>query len=120
MSTMSAKVTSIGLKGLEGYFVQVEVPVVEVMESIVVVGLPVASVKESKELVSAALRSLAISLLGMKMVINLSLPSRSRTVRCSIWRLQSGFLRAVISSRRRFQRTPVLSLLCYWMGGGSG
>jgi magnesium chelatase family protein len=42
---MSAKVTSIGLKGLEGYCVHVEVQVVEAMESIVVVGLPDASVK---------------------------------------------------------------------------
>ncbi|KSU60390.1 magnesium chelatase [[Bacillus] enclensis] len=69
---MSAKVTSIGLKGLEGYAVQVEVQVVEGMESIVVVGLPDASVKESKERVSAALRSLGFSLVDMKVIINLS------------------------------------------------
>ncbi len=46
---MSYKVTSIGLKGLEGYRVQVQVQVVEGIESIVVVGLPDASVKESRE-----------------------------------------------------------------------
>jgi magnesium chelatase family protein len=70
---MSAKVTSIGLKGLEGYAVQVEVQiVVEGMESIVVVGLPDASVKESKERVSAALRSLGFSLVDRKVIINLS------------------------------------------------
>ncbi|MBH9967916.1 YifB family Mg chelatase-like AAA ATPase [[Bacillus] enclensis] len=69
---MSANVTSIGLKGLEGYAVQVEVQVVEGMESIVVVGLPDASVKESKERVSAALRSLGFSLVDMKVIINLS------------------------------------------------
>ncbi|RLQ94819.1 magnesium chelatase domain-containing protein [Falsibacillus albus] len=69
---MSYKVTSIGLKGLEGYRVQVQVQVVEGMESIVVVGLPDASVKESRERVSAALRSLGFSLVDMKVVINLS------------------------------------------------
>lgn len=69
---MSAKVTSIGLKGLEGYRVQVEVQVVEGMESIVVVGLPDASVKESKERVSAALRSLGFPLVDMRVIINLS------------------------------------------------
>ncbi|MFL8938364.1 magnesium chelatase domain-containing protein [Rossellomorea oryzaecorticis] len=42
------------------------------MESIVVVGLPDASVKESKERVSAALRSLGFSLVDMKVIINLS------------------------------------------------
>ena len=46
---MSVKVTSIGLKGLEGYRVQVEVQMKEGMESMVIVGLPDASVKESKE-----------------------------------------------------------------------
>jgi magnesium chelatase family protein len=35
---MSCKVASIGLKGLEGYRVQVQVQVIEGMESIVVVG----------------------------------------------------------------------------------
>lgn len=63
---MSAKVTSIGLKGLEGYRVQVEVQVVEGMESIVIVGLPDASVKESKERVSAALQSMGFSLVDKK------------------------------------------------------
>ncbi|MDG5790152.1 magnesium chelatase domain-containing protein [Evansella sp. AB-P1] len=69
---MSAKITSIGLKGLEGYRVQVEVQVIEGMESIVVVGLPDASVKESKERVSSALYSLGFPLVDLKIVINLS------------------------------------------------
>ena len=69
---MSCSVTSIGLKGLEGYRVQVQVQVLEGMESIVVVGLPDASVKESRERVSAALRSLGFPLVDMKVVINLS------------------------------------------------
>jgi len=67
-----AKITSNGLKGLEGYRVQVEVQVVERMETIVIVGLPDASVKESKERVSAALYSMGHPLTDMKVVINLS------------------------------------------------
>jgi magnesium chelatase family protein len=74
---MSAKVTSIGLKGLEGYRVQVEVQVKEGLESIAIVGLPDASVKESKERVSAALHSLGFSLVDMKVTINLS-PAEQR------------------------------------------
>jgi magnesium chelatase family protein len=70
---MPSKVTSIGLKGLEGYRVHVEVQVVQGgMESIVIVGLPDASVKESKERVSAALRSIGFPLIDMKVVMNLS------------------------------------------------
>ncbi|MGG1686632.1 YifB family Mg chelatase-like AAA ATPase [Pseudalkalibacillus sp. NRS-1564] len=69
---MSAKVTSIGLKGLEGYRVQVEVQVTEGIETVIIVGLPDASVKESKERVSAALYSIGFPLVDSKVVINLS------------------------------------------------
>ncbi|XQY91626.1 YifB family Mg chelatase-like AAA ATPase [Metabacillus sp. HB246100] len=69
---MSSKVTSIGLKGLEGYRVQVEVQVKDGIETMIIVGLPDASVKESKERVSAALHSLGFSLVDMKVTINLS------------------------------------------------
>jgi magnesium chelatase family protein len=43
---MTVKVPSIGLKGLEGYLVQVEVRIKPGTESVVIVGLPDASVKE--------------------------------------------------------------------------
>ncbi|WP_332628457.1 YifB family Mg chelatase-like AAA ATPase [Halalkalibacter flavus] len=69
---MSEKISSIGLKGLEGYLVQVEVQVIDGIESIVVVGLPDASVKESKERVSAALHSMGFPLVDKKVVVNLS------------------------------------------------
>ena len=46
---MTVKISSIGLKGLEGYRVQVEVQVSKGKESMVIVGLPDAFVvKESK------------------------------------------------------------------------
>lgn len=46
---MTVKIPSIGLKGLEGYRVQVQVQVVDGKESMVIVGLPDTSIKESKE-----------------------------------------------------------------------
>jgi magnesium chelatase family protein len=69
---MSAKVTSIGLKGMEGYRVYVEVKSLAGVDSIVIVGLPDASVKESKERIIAALDTLGYSLSGRKLIINLS------------------------------------------------
>lgn len=69
---MSAKVISIGLKGLEGYVVQVEVKVLDGVESIVIVGLPDASVKESKERVATAVHSIGFPLIDRKVMINLS------------------------------------------------
>ena len=50
---MTVKVSSIGLKGMEGYRVQVEVRISQDTESMVIVGLPDASVKESRERVLA-------------------------------------------------------------------
>ncbi|MEH7886354.1 magnesium chelatase domain-containing protein [Bacillus sp. JJ1609] len=69
---MSVKVASIGLKGLEGYRFDVEVQVKEGFESIVIVGLPDASVKESKERVTGALYTLGFPLVEKKVIINLS------------------------------------------------
>jgi len=69
---MVTKIMSIGLNGVEGYRVQVEVQIVEGIEVFVIVGLPDASVKESKERVTAALHSLGEPIVDKKIVVNLS------------------------------------------------
>jgi magnesium chelatase family protein len=69
---MTCKVTSIGLKGLEGYKINVEVRVRQGTESFVIVGLPDASVKESKARVAAALHGMGYTLANRKVIINLS------------------------------------------------
>jgi magnesium chelatase family protein len=69
---MVTKIMSIGLKGVEGYRVQVEVQTLDGMEVFVIVGLPDASVKESKERVTGALYSLGHLLVDYKTVVNLS------------------------------------------------
>lgn len=74
---MSAKVTSIGLKGLEGYLVSVEVQSMQGTESIVIVGLPDVSVKESKDRIAAALYIMGYHLVNQKIIINLS-PSEQK------------------------------------------
>lgn len=74
---MCAKVTSIGLKGMEGYLLHVEVKTFVGNDSIRIVGLPDAAVKESKERILAALRSLGYTVNGQKIIINLS-PSEQK------------------------------------------
>jgi magnesium chelatase family protein len=69
---VTSKVTSVGLKGLEGYKVSVEVRVMQGTESFVIVGLPDASLKESKERVAAALHGMGYTLANQKVIINLS------------------------------------------------
>ncbi|MCM3763918.1 YifB family Mg chelatase-like AAA ATPase [Neobacillus niacini] len=69
---MTVKVSSIGLKGLEGYHVQVEVRITPGTESMVIVGLPDASVKESRERVIAALSHFDMDVTDQKVVVNLS------------------------------------------------
>lgn len=74
---MTVKVSSIGLKGLDGYRVQVEVQASPGMESVVIVGLPDTSVKESKERVLSTIRSLGCNTIDQKIVVNLS-PSEQK------------------------------------------
>jgi len=64
---MITKIMSIGLKGVEGYCVQVEVQAIDMGEGFTIVGLPDASVKESKERVKATLYSQGIPLVGKKL-----------------------------------------------------
>lgn len=74
---MTIKAFSIGLKGLEGYLVQVEVRIKPGTESMVIVGLPDASVKESRERVLAALGYFDVDVTDKKIVVNLS-PSEQK------------------------------------------
>ena len=69
---MFDRVASIDLRGMEAYLVHVEVKVMIGVDSIVIVGLPDASVKESKERVAAALHSQGYSLSSQKIIIHLS------------------------------------------------
>ncbi|MGD6969227.1 magnesium chelatase domain-containing protein [Rossellomorea vietnamensis] len=69
---MTSKVTSVGLKGLEGYRVGVEVRISQDTESMVIVGLPDASVKESRERVLASLAHFDSDVTDRKVVVNLS------------------------------------------------
>ena len=69
---MSVKVTTIGLKGMEGYKVTVEVHAINGPEAISIVGLPDASVKEAKDRMYAALHSLRCVLSDHKIIIHLS------------------------------------------------
>lgn len=74
---MATIVPSIGLKGIEGYRVNVEVQLLPGVEGVHIVGLPDASVKESKERVMAALYANEYQIPGKKIVINLS-PAEQR------------------------------------------
>ncbi|MCM3443117.1 YifB family Mg chelatase-like AAA ATPase [Metabacillus halosaccharovorans] len=65
---MTVKVTSIGLKGLEGYCVQVEVRISTDTESMVIVGLPDTSVKESRDSIAYFDQDVT----DKKVVVNLS------------------------------------------------
>ncbi|WP_312093665.1 YifB family Mg chelatase-like AAA ATPase [Niallia sp.] len=75
---MTVKVSSIGLKGLEGYRVQVEVWISQNTESMVIVGLPDASVKESRERVLASIAHFDLDVTDKKVVVNLSPPDQKK------------------------------------------
>ncbi|RKQ34269.1 YifB family Mg chelatase-like AAA ATPase [Oceanobacillus halophilus] len=69
---MATVVSSIGLKGMEGYRVQVEVQLVPGTDGVSIVGLPDASVKESKDRVMGALYANDCEIRDQKVIINLS------------------------------------------------
>ncbi len=69
---MLSIVQSMGLQGLEGYLIQVEVDVSAGIPSFDVVGLPDASVKESKERVRTAIKNSGFDYESRKIIINLS------------------------------------------------
>nr|WP_233252899.1 MULTISPECIES: magnesium chelatase domain-containing protein [unclassified Geobacillus] len=75
---MTVKISSIGLRGLEGYRVQVEVKEVPGLAAMVIVGLPDASVKEAKERVLASLYSFGCDVLDRKIIVHLSPPERKK------------------------------------------
>jgi magnesium chelatase family protein len=75
---MTVNVSSIGLKGLEGYRVQVQVRISPGKESMVIVGLPDVSVKESRERVIAALSHFGEDVTDQKVVVNLSPPEQKK------------------------------------------
>lgn len=77
MTIVATIIPSIGLKGIEGYRVNVEVQLLPGIEGVHIVGLPDASVKESKERVMAALYANEYQIPGKKIVINLS-PAEQR------------------------------------------
>ena len=90
MVPMWARVTSIGLKGMDGYRVSVEVGTYVGNDSFKIVGLPDTAVKESKERIIAALGSLGYVLHGNKIIINLSPADQKKMGPCLIFPWQWG------------------------------
>lgn len=69
---MLAITKSMALQGLEGYLVSIEVDISSGMPYFEIVGLPDASVKESKERVKTAIRNSNIEFLSRRIVVNLA------------------------------------------------
>ena len=74
---MLSIVKSMSLHGLDGYLVNIQVDVSGGLPSCDIVGLPDASVKESKERVRTAIKNTGIDLKSRKIVINLA-PANTR------------------------------------------
>lgn len=69
---MLSVIKTIALEGLEGVLVNVEIDITKGMPSWQIIGLPDATVKESKERVKTAIRNCGIILPSRKYTINLS------------------------------------------------
>lgn len=74
---MLAITKSISLHGLDGFLVSIEVDISFGMPCFEIVGLPDASVKESKERVKTAIRNSNVEFLSRKIIVNLA-PANTR------------------------------------------
>lgn len=74
---MLAKINSYGLNGLVGYNIQVEVDISLGAPAYEIVGLPDASVKESKERVRSAIKNSMLKFPAHKIIINMA-PANTR------------------------------------------
>ena len=75
---MLVKIASASLIGIEAYIVDVEVDVSFGIPAFVIVGLPDATVRESRERVRAALKNCGYKLPSRKIVINLAPADRRK------------------------------------------
>ena len=69
---MISKINSVGLHGLEGYFIQAETDVSAGVPVWEIVGLPDNAVKESKERIRAAVKHSGYQIPGKRVVVNLA------------------------------------------------
>lgn len=69
---MISKINSVGLTGIDGYNIEVEVDISNGIPSWDVVGLPDTAVKESKERIRSALKNSGLNIPGRKIVVNLA------------------------------------------------
>lgn len=74
---MLSIVKSMALQGLNGYLISIEVDISPGLPNFEIVGLPDASVKESKERVKTAIRNSNVEFLSRKIVVNLA-PANTR------------------------------------------
>lgn len=75
---MLSIVKTMSLHGLDGYLIDVEVDISSGMPSWDIVGLPDASVKESKERVRTAIKNSDIEFPSRKIIVNLSPASHKK------------------------------------------
>ncbi len=69
---MISKINSVGLSGIEGYFIQAETDVSPGLPAFELVGLPDSAVKESKERIRTSLKHSGFRIPGKRIVVNLA------------------------------------------------
>ncbi|MDC3418654.1 YifB family Mg chelatase-like AAA ATPase [Aquibacillus salsiterrae] len=75
---MVTRISSIGLRGMEGYRIQVEVHVIEGPPSFIIIGLPDLAVKESRERVLSSLILMGCNVSNEKVIVQLSPPEQRK------------------------------------------
>ena len=78
---MLSIIKSMSLNGINGYIVEVQVDVSESIPYWEIIGLPDASIRESKERVKTAIKNSGYKLLSKRIIINLAPVIQKKKVR---------------------------------------
>jgi len=90
---MLAKVLSAALVGIDAHLIDVEVDIAGGLPQFSVVGLPDATVRESRDRVRSALKNTGFHFPAKKITVNLAPAGiQKRRDRALTWRLPLGFL----------------------------
>ena len=112
---MLAKVLSAALVGIDAHLIDVEVDIAGGLPQFSVVGLPDATVRESRDRVRSALKNTGFPFSrAKKITVNLAPAESRKKAQASIWPLPLAFSSRKKSFRHRIYEAVSVSVNCRW------
>jgi len=111
---MLAKILSAALVGIDAHLIDVEVDIAGGLPQFSVVGLPDATVRESRDRVRSALKNTGFHFPAKRITLNPAPAESKRKAPALIWPLPSEFSSQRKSSRPRMYEAASVSVSFHW------